>query len=193
MSKIIRITSVKGGVGKSTIAAFMAKYLSERGNVLVIDLDNLGHLSTLIEILRLKDVEARRELVDLDKLRKMSGYDYVIIDDPDLLKVIEDPSQDIINVVISDVLALASTLKYLDKIGGLKVLIVNMVPPLPADFSKIIKAVSELNVDLKAVIPFIPKIFSLLVRQDSKTELPIVKRLAIAIENNEFNGEVITR
>ncbi|MEM3915380.1 MAG: ParA family protein [Metallosphaera sp.] len=193
MSKIIRITSVKGGVGKSTIAAFMAKYLSERGNVLVIDLDNLGHLTSLIEILRLKDVEARRELGDLDKLRKMSGYDYVIIDDPDLLKVIEDPSQDIINVVISDVLALASTLKYLDKIGGVKVLIVNMVPPLPADFSKIIKAVRELNVDLKAVIPFIPKIFSLLVRQDSKTELPIVKRLAIAIENNEFNGEVITR
>ncbi|AEB95138.1 ParA family protein [Metallosphaera cuprina] len=193
MSKIIRITSVKGGVGKSTVAAFMAKYLSERGNVLVIDLDNLGHLSSLIEILRLKDVEARRELGDLDKLRKMSGYDYVIIDDPDLLKVIEDPSQDIINVVISDVLALASTLKYLDKIGGVKALIVNMVPPLPADFSKIIKAVRELNVDLKAVIPFIPKIFSLLVRQDSKTELPIVKRLAIAIENNEFNGEVITR
>ncbi|MEM0290288.1 MAG: ParA family protein [Metallosphaera sp.] len=193
MSKIIRITSVKGGVGKSTIAAFMAKYLSERGNVLVIDLDNLGRLSTLIEILRLKDVEVRRELIDLDKLRKMSGYDYVIIDNCELTKVIEDPSQDIINVVISDVLALASTLEYLDKIDGVKVLIVNMVPPLPADFSKIIKAVSELNVDLKAVIPFIPKIFSLLVRQDSKTELPIVKRLAIAIENNEFNGEVITR
>ncbi|MEM1600194.1 MAG: ParA family protein, partial [Sulfolobaceae archaeon] len=53
---IIRVISLKGGIGKSTISAFLAKYLSEEGNskVLLIDKDNLNFSSFLINILGAK-------------------------------------------------------------------------------------------------------------------------------------------
>ena len=48
MAKIITITTPKGGVGKTTIAYYLADMYRQKGNVLVIDTDSQGNLTRFL-------------------------------------------------------------------------------------------------------------------------------------------------
>ena len=171
---IIRVISLKGGIGKSTISAFLAKYLSEEGNskVLLIDKDNLKFSSFLNNILDAK--------VDINK-EKLDGYDYIIIDYPTATEKIESKDDDIV-ILVSDVVTLDLITKYAKELKGIKVLIVNMVSPLPGDLEEVNNMVEKLDFDLKFVIPFIPKAFSMPIRKDKRTEIPAIRELAKLIK-----------
>lgn len=91
MSKIISITSQKGGVGKSTLTLLFAGALSETGKqVLVIDCDeqasikelqklegNYSEGNPLFQVEHIEPIEVRDYLV-----AQASKYDYVFIDLP---------------------------------------------------------------------------------------------------------------
>jgi chromosome partitioning protein len=46
MPRILSVTNIKGGVGKSITALFFANILAEENNVLLIDLDSQNSLTS---------------------------------------------------------------------------------------------------------------------------------------------------
>jgi len=91
--QIIKVSSIKGGVGKSTISAYLSKYLSKRHKVLLIDADLIKYSSYIVKIFegfwRFKRNLTVYELEENDKIDEKimkNDYEYVIVDCPLYLK-----------------------------------------------------------------------------------------------------------
>ncbi len=83
MSKIIAVANQKGGTGKTTTAIHLAYWLSQRGQVLVVDADAQQSSTTWIEDLNLQGeiINDPDELFDtVPQLGKQ--YDFVVVDGP---------------------------------------------------------------------------------------------------------------
>ncbi len=83
MSKIIALVNQKGGTGKTTTAVHLAYWLSQRGQVLVVDADAQQSSATWLEDLNLS-CEIINEPDELfDRLPELaSQYDFVVVDGP---------------------------------------------------------------------------------------------------------------
>ena len=83
MSKIIALANQKGGTGKTTTAVHLAYWLSQRGQVLVVDADAQQSSTTWLEDLNLKG-EIINDPDDLfDRLPQLKEeYDFVVVDGP---------------------------------------------------------------------------------------------------------------
>ena len=64
MAKVITVTNVKGGVGKSVSSLFMAKVLSESHKVLLIDMDSQNSLTSYF----IEDYETIKDTTIFDVL-----------------------------------------------------------------------------------------------------------------------------
>ena len=83
MSKIIALANQKGGTGKTTTAVHLAYWLSQRGQVLVVDADAQQSSATWLEDLNLRGeiIHAPDDLFErLPQLRE--EYDFVVVDGP---------------------------------------------------------------------------------------------------------------
>ena len=85
--KIISLINSKGGVGKTTLSVCVAAYLkSQNKKVLLVDADPQGSLRDWKEAAEGKNdfeitVSDRKQvLINIPKLIKHSGYDYVVVD-----------------------------------------------------------------------------------------------------------------
>jgi len=85
--KIISLINSKGGVGKTTMSVCIAAYLkSQNKNVLLVDADPQGSLRDWKEAaeggndFEITVADRRQVLINLPKLIKHSGYDYVVVD-----------------------------------------------------------------------------------------------------------------
>ncbi|MBE9226843.1 ParA family protein [Phormidium sp. LEGE 05292] len=123
MPKIIAILNGKGGVGKTTTAINLAATLSEKSEVLLVDADIQGSASWWYE--RAKDSwgfdlskETNPKL--LNRLRKIEGYDLVVVDTPPALH----------SEALAAVIAIADYL-------------VLPTPPAPMDLAVLIETVRE--------------------------------------------------
>lgn len=123
MPKIIAILNGKGGVGKTTTAINLAATLSEKSKVLLVDADIQGSASWWYE--RAKDSwgfdlskETNPKL--LNRLRKIEGYDLVVVDTPPALH----------SEALAAVIAIADYL-------------VLPTPPAPMDLAVLIETVRE--------------------------------------------------
>ncbi|QXJ31594.1 nucleotide-binding protein [Saccharolobus shibatae] len=136
-TNIVRLLSIKGGVGKSSIAYALARTISTSGyKVLFLDMDNLH---TVSRILGVKDCELTyvRDffVFACDDLSKISfdNYEYVIIDTYSGIPrgTLSDIKGDrIYNIFISDFSSIDNTLNYIKEWNdkeGTNFLVVNMV------------------------------------------------------------------
>ncbi|QXJ34613.1 nucleotide-binding protein [Saccharolobus shibatae] len=136
-TNIVRLLSIKGGVGKSSIAYALARTISTSGyRVLFLDMDNLH---TISRILGVKDCELTyvRDFFAFacDDLSKISfdNYEYVIIDTYSGIPrgTLSDIKGDhIYNIFISDFSSIDNTLNYIKEWNdkeGTNFLVVNMV------------------------------------------------------------------
>ncbi|MEM7552796.1 MAG: ParA family protein [Cyanobacteria bacterium P01_A01_bin.84] len=123
MPKVIAILNGKGGVGKTTTAINLAATFAEKKKVLLVDADPQGSSSWWFGQGK-KDMgfdlssEINPQL--LDSLRKIKGYDLVVVDTPPALQ--------------SD--ALAAVVKSADYL-------VLPTPPAPMDLTVLIETVKE--------------------------------------------------
>jgi len=73
--QIIKVSSIKGGVGKSTISAYLSKYLSKRHKVLLIDADLIKYSSYIVKVFegfwRLKRNLTVYEIEENDNIEKI--------------------------------------------------------------------------------------------------------------------------
>lgn len=129
--------SIKGGVGKSSIAYALARIISASGyKVLFLDMDNLH---TISRVLGVKDCELTYTrdffVFACDDFSKISfnSYEYVIIDtysgiSSETLSAIS--GDHVYNIFISDFSSIDNTLNYIKEWNGKKTtnfLVVNMV------------------------------------------------------------------
>ncbi|MBP1838636.1 ParA family protein [Formosa algae] len=118
MTKIILITHQKGGVGKSTLAFNLAKNISNRAKVALIDMDLQGSLSQLKDIVSSFDILS--SIDNIDKVVQFE-YDFVFIDTPPYLS---DQLPKLINMAdliliptkagVLDLLAIKSTIELIE-------------------------------------------------------------------------------
>ncbi len=196
--QIIKVSSIKGGVGKSTISAYLSKYLSKNHKVLLIDADFIKYSSHIVKIfegfwrfkknLTVYKIEEDHKIEE--KIMK-NDYDFVVVDCPPLPELMCNKIESNINVYISDISSLDLLLRYTDNLK-VKILIINMVPPFPEDLELAIEKIKNLDFNLKAVIPFIPKIFMSKFKEIENSEIEILEKISEKIEKNDFNGEIIS-
>ena len=83
MNKIIAVANQKGGTGKTTTSVHLAYWLSQRGQVLVVDADAQQSSTTWLE-----DLNLRGEIINdpddlFDRLPQLrEEYDFVVVDGP---------------------------------------------------------------------------------------------------------------
>lgn len=195
---IIKVVSIKGGVGKSVISAYMAKYLAENNsnNVLLIDNDNISFSSALLKLNKINNVEVIRNENSIDNFKK---FNYIVIDCPTLVRhelfstcSLEHLPSDSITILVSDVTSIGYVSELRKTIEGIKILIVNMVSPFPDDIDDVSAKVKELDFDVKVIIPFIPKVFLATLRDINDVEIEVLKKLSLAIQSKDFNRQLLS-
>lgn len=77
---IITIANTKGGVGKTTTAVFLATVLSDRGSVILKDIDPQGSATEWVEDIKEKPFNFIS--ANIHNVRKNNDYDFVVIDTP---------------------------------------------------------------------------------------------------------------
>lgn len=99
MTKIISIATNKGGVGKTTSAAYLATALSEHGKVLALDLDSTQGSLTLwaqlatdasdplpFDVVPVAESElhapSRKTFTGPELANRFPGYDFIVVDTP---------------------------------------------------------------------------------------------------------------
>lgn len=131
--KIISISGWKGGVSKTTSAVHIARYLSEKGSVILVDGDpNRSALSWAERgALPFQVVDQR------GAMKWIQGKDFMVIDSParpesEDLKEMAKGSDLIVLPVSPDVLSLEPTLKMSEELSGTPYrVLVAVVPPKP--------------------------------------------------------------
>lgn len=189
---IIRVVSLKGGVGKSTISAYLVKYLQEFGNkVLLVDKDNLRFSSFMLKLIGANNVEI---VEDLTSKEEAKNYNYVVVDYPTPIKselLTAYLGLDDIMIFASDIFSIGYVQNFAKEIKGIKILVVNMVSPFPEDIKAVADKVKDSDFSLKAIIPFIPKLFMNVMRNVKCPEVKILKELSLLIERKDFHGQVL--
>lgn len=87
--KIIVVANGKGGVGKTTTTMSLAGIFSERYQVLAVDADPQASLSWWVERSQQKisfDLAKETNPLILGKLRKIEGYELIVVDTPPALQ-----------------------------------------------------------------------------------------------------------
>ncbi|ARM76747.1 ParA family protein [Acidianus manzaensis] len=191
---IVKVLSLKGGVGKSIIALYLAKYMAEKGKkILLIDNDNISLSSTLIEKSQINGVDIRKDMqsIPFDLLK---NYDFIIIDYPTLFKEDKlDNMQDAVTILISDITTLDDAYDYFKNISGKKVFILNMVPPFPDYIEAMLKKVKEVDICPSIVIPFIPNMFLSVMRENKiKNDIRCLKTLSELLIQGNLNCQLIS-
>jgi cellulose biosynthesis protein BcsQ len=194
--QIIKVSSVKGGVGKSTISAYLSKYLSKKHKVLLIDADIIKYSSYLVKLLegfwRFKsNLTVYKVENKIDEKMLDNKYDYVVVDCPPFPEALCSKINSTIDIYVSDISSLDLLLSYIDG-SKIKILVINMVPPFPEDIENTVEKIKNLNFDLKVVIPFIPKIFMSKFKEIENSEIGMVQEIAFKIEKTDFNGQIIS-
>ncbi|AWR93317.1 AAA family ATPase [Acidianus brierleyi] len=195
--QIIKVSSIKGGVGKSTISAYLSKYLSKRHKVLLIDADLIKYSGYIVKVFegfwRLKRNLTVYEIEENDNIEKIlkNNYEYAVVDCPPFPEIICNKIDSNIDIYVSDITSLDLLLQYVTN-KKIKILVINMVPPFPEDLEQISEKIKNLDFNLKVVIPFIPKIFMSKFRDIENSEIEIIEKMSNRIEKNSFNGEVIS-
>jgi cellulose biosynthesis protein BcsQ len=191
---VIKVSSVKGGVGKSTISAYLSKYLSKKHKVLLIDADIIKYSSYLVKLLGGLRFESNLAVYKVDKIDEKildNSYDYVVVDCPHFPEANCNKINSTIDIYVSDISSLDLLLSYVDS-SKIKILIINMVSPFPEDIENIVEKIKNLNFDLKVVIPFIPKIYMSKFKGIENSEMEMIQEMAYKIEKADFNGQVIS-
>ncbi|QGA53487.1 AAA family ATPase [Sulfolobus sp. E5-1-F] len=136
-TNIVRVLSIKGGVGKTSIAYALARTISSSGyKVLLLDMDNLHTISRVLGVKNCELTYVKNIFVfacnDFSKI-SFSNYEYVIIDtysgiSNGTLSVIMGDR--IYNIFVSDFSSVDTTLNYVREWNSeenTNFLVVNMV------------------------------------------------------------------
>ncbi|MGB7443633.1 MAG: ParA family protein [Coleofasciculaceae cyanobacterium] len=119
--RLIVVANGKGGVGKTTTAMALSGILSEQYKVLAVDSDRQGSLSWWVqrggENISF-DLTQETNPALLSKLRKIEGYDWIVVDTPPALR----------SEALSAVVALADY-------------VILPTPPAPMDLAALIETV----------------------------------------------------
>ncbi|MEM3203834.1 MAG: AAA family ATPase [Saccharolobus sp.] len=133
-ASLVRILSLKGGIGKSSIAYSLAKIITiSRYKVLLIDMDNLFTISRILDA---KPCELKISQFAIYACKDgikipTSNYDHIIIDTYAGItkdKVPQILANNIFNVFVTDYFTVPQTLDYMREWDeGRNVLAINMI------------------------------------------------------------------
>lgn len=77
---VITVANTKGGVGKTTTAVFLATVLSDKGRVILKDIDPQGSATEWVEDIEKKPFDFIS--ANIHNVKKNNDYDFVVIDTP---------------------------------------------------------------------------------------------------------------